>query len=299
MRPFFYSYRMINLLKYALGGLFFLLHFYVDAQPLFELSRNVYRIPYENAKQMEVRQDHYTHSPAQGRYDLRALGTDDCNSHKIVAAAEGRVEMVVENNTQSCPTCGSSNNYVWISHANDEWTKYTHFKQNSVTVNVGDIVCAGTVLGDECWVGATNPAEFRHLHWEVRRPNNPASPVINPSGGFMNNGDGAHLIPVINSFSKHYFEQNDAWTASSSTSCTHTNISMGSQTIAVNDIKIYMASTDIITNNNAVVFQNGSNGMFHAGNSVTLSPGFTAGAGSYFHAKIGSCATTNFPGACQ
>lgn len=286
-------------MKSRLTFLLFLAVNSINAQPQFELSTNVYRIPYENGKDMEVRQDHYTHGPTQGRYDLRALGTDDCNSHRIVAAAEGRVEMVVENNSQSCTTCGSSNNYVWISHANDEWTKYTHFRQNSVSVSVGDIVCAGTVLGYECWVGATNPAEFRHLHWEVRRPNNPALPVIDPAGGFMDPSDGAHLIPVINSFSKHYFEQGDERTASSSTACTSTNATIPAQTVAAADIRIAMASTDISTNNNAVVFQNGSSGMFHAGNSVTLTPGFQAAAGTYFHARIGSCATTNFPGSCQ
>lgn len=269
------------------------------AQPQFELSRNIYRIPYSNSNIIEVRQDHFTHDPVQGRYDLRALGADNCSSHQIVAAAAGRVQMVEDDNSQSCPTCGSSNNYVWIRHANDEWTKYTHFKQNSVLVNVGDTVCAGTVLGFECWVGATSPAEFRHLHWEVRRPNNPASPAIDPSGGFMNEADGAHLIPVINSISKHYFEKGDSWAASSSTSCTNINVTVATQTFGADAFKIVMASTDIISNNNTVIFQNASNGLLHAGNSITITPGFRAQPGSYFHARIGNCATTPFPGGCD
>lgn len=270
-----------------------------SAQPQFELSRNVYRIPYENGQAMTVRQDHYTHNPVQGRYDLRADGTDDCSSHRIVAAAAGRVELVVDNNSQSCPSCGASNNYVWIRHANDEWTKYTHFKQNSVLVNIGDTVCAGTILGFECWVGATSPAEFRHLHWEVRRPNNPAAPVIDPSGGFMAEADGAHLVPVINSFSKHYFEKDDSRIASSGTSCTNTNITVAAQTIAAAAFLIYMASGTIANNNNAVTFQNAANGLLHAGESVTLSPGFIAAAGCYLHVRIGNCASTAFPGGCH
>lgn len=271
------------------------------AQPQFELSRNVYRIPYESGEEFVVRQDHYTHSPTQGRYDIRANGADDCNSHRIVAAAEGVVMRVVEDNSVSCPDCGESNNYVWIRHANDEWTKYTHFRSNSVTVSVGDQVCAGTILGYECWVGATSPAEWRHLHFEVRRPNDPANPVITTAGGFMDPSDGAHLIPVFNSFSKHYFEQDDEHTATNSNACTQTDISLLLPGVIGNGgIRIYMASNTINhVSGTQLSFADGANGMVHAGQSVTLSPGFTASAGSYFHARIGDCAPTNFPGGCN
>jgi len=39
--------------------------------------------------------------------------------------------------------------------------------------------------------------------------------------------------------------------------------------------------------------------MFHAGNSITITPGFTAAAGTYFHARIGNCSSTSFPGGCN
>lgn len=266
------------------------------AQPLFELSNNVYRIPYESDKDFKVQQDHITHSP-QGRYDLRVQGTDDCNSHRIVSAAAGTVRRVVENNSASCPSCGSNNNYVWIEHANGEWSKYTHFKQNSVTVNVNDVVCAGTILGFECYVGGTSPAQFRHLHFEVRRPNDPSNIIIDPAGGFMDDAD--HLIPVINSISKHYFDKDDTWTSSGSTTCSFANISIGSQNIANTEIKIYMASSSIASGNSVITHENGSSGLWQAGGSVTFNPGFTARSGSYFNARIGNCATTPLPGGCN
>ena len=87
----------------------------VYAQPVFDISQNVYRLPYENGKVFNVRSDQYTHDPL-GRFDLRASGTDDCNSHRIVAAAAGIVRLKVENNDTSCSSCGSYNNYVWIEH---------------------------------------------------------------------------------------------------------------------------------------------------------------------------------------
>ena len=45
---------------------------------------------------------------------------------------------IVDDNEE--PT--SSNNYVWIRHANGEWTKYTHFETDSVDddLDVGDVV---------------------------------------------------------------------------------------------------------------------------------------------------------------
>ena len=66
-----------------------------------------------------------------------------------------------------------TNNEVWISHANGEWTKYTHLKKNSVTslgLIVGDIVSAGTVIGIEGDVGATD----EHVHFQVTVPDDPA-----------------------------------------------------------------------------------------------------------------------------
>ena len=47
----------------------------VYAQPAFDISQNVYRLPYENGKVFNVKSDQYTHDPL-GRFDLRASGTD-------------------------------------------------------------------------------------------------------------------------------------------------------------------------------------------------------------------------------
>lgn len=290
--------KLYNVYKSALFFLFITLRIMTTAQPEFTLSENIYRLPYENGKIFEVRSDAYTHSP-QGRYDLKAQGTDDCSSHRIVAAADGRVELVVENNSQSCPTCGASNNYVWIRHTNNEWTKYTHFAQNSVTVNVGDTVCAGTVLGYECWVGATSPAQSRHLHFEVRRPMDPANVVIQAAGGFMDSLDGYHLIPIMTSIPKHYMEDGDVLTASANSACTNASITVPAQTVAVLVIKIYIASNVVTTNNNNISCENGSNVFMQAVNSVSLLPGFEALTGSYFHAKTGSCSPAAFPGGCN
>lgn len=275
--------------------IFLLLAIASYAQPAFELSRNIYRSPYANGEEYRVSQDHVSHSPL-GAYDLRATGTDDCDSHTIVAAAAGTVRNVVDGFSVSGPGNSASNNYVWIQHANGEWTKYTHFKQNSVVVNVGDVVCAGDPLGLECDVGAVSPANFRHLHFEVRMPADPVNPPISAAGGFMNSSE-PRLLPVVSNITNNYWTKDDVNTAANA-ACNATNVSFTLRTVTSGDIEIALASTSVTAGTN-VTFQNGSNGFFRGGNSVTLSPGFTASAGTYFSATVGSCGTTPWPGGCN
>ncbi len=288
------------------------LHVDLHAQPTFELSQNVYRVPYSAGTEIRVNRDHYTHTSPNtdvtGRYDIIGInnGSSCGTNYPIVAAAEGIIRRIVDNHNTKPPTCDPDcqdfNNYVWIEHANGEWTKYTHMKRNSTSVDaglqVGDQVCAGRFLGYECEIGQANGP---HLHFEVRKPLDPANINISVAGGFMARSEADHLIPVINSISKHYFEDSDEWTASGSSVCTNNIITLLNPfSIANKGIRIYMASNTISTSTGTIItYQNGADGLFHAGNSVTLSPGFTASAGSYFNARIGSCSTTNMPGACN
>lgn len=284
---------------------FLLVVLQLAGQPQFELSRNVYRLPYFNGITVTVNNDHYTHDPL-GRYDLKGSGFGgSCGAtYPIVAAAEGIIRRIVDNHNVHGPDCSFNctqyNNYVWIEHANGEWTKYSHMKYNSTTVDaglsVGDQVCAGTFLGYECDIGqASGP----HLHFEVRHPNDPANVQISTAGGFMSDAD--HRIPVINTISNHYLSDGDSWIATGTTACTSTDIGLiFATTINSGGIRVYMASGAITTFAGiGFTFQNGSNGLFHAGGSITLSPGFTASAGSYFEARIGNCATTNMAGVCN
>jgi len=280
--------------------LFFVWTNSVFAQPPFELSRNIYRTPYDDGETFDVRQDYLTHSPL-GRFDLRAQGTDDCNTHRIVAAAAGIVRIIRESNESSCPDCVASNNYIWIEHANGEWAKYTHLKKNSVPVSVGDVVCAGSFLGYECYIGATSPAEFRHLHFEVRRPYDPDNIPIDTvnGGGYLDGAFAAHLLPVIQSTSKHYFEKGDTWTGTNTATCSNSLLYLASQQYVSGEVKIFLATGTIANNNNSVTFESGSTGLYSVGTSVTLTPGFIAKSGSFFAARIGSCDTTPFPGGCN
>jgi murein DD-endopeptidase MepM/ murein hydrolase activator NlpD len=255
-------------------------------QPAFEFSRNIYRSPYANGTVYGVSQDDITHSPL-GAFDLRASGTDDCNTHQVVAAAAGTVQFVEDDYNVSGPGLSASNNYVWISHANGEWTKYTHFKQNSVAVAVGQVVNAGTYLGLECSIGAVSPAGFRHLHFEVRRPPAiPAIPNMDLTGGFMDSNV-QRLIPVICDIPNNYYTQGESYTAANC-ACSEANQSFVLKTVDAAEKEASLVTT-AITAGGIVTFNNGSIGFFRAGNNITFTPGFTANSGTYFHASLGGC----------
>ena len=123
----------------------------MDAAAL-DKSKGVYRIPYANGTKVKVTNNHDKHKP-KGRIDMH--GTSG-KPYKIVAAADGTVRYIVDNQSKQVDSKSGdpcTNNYVWIEHANGEWTKYSHMTKGSSTnkakLKVGKFVKAGTYLGDE------------------------------------------------------------------------------------------------------------------------------------------------------
>lgn len=164
-----------------------------------EPSKGLYRIPYDDGTKLRVGGDHIDHSPP-GRIDMNGTGS---GPYRVVAAADGFVRHVVDGFDQrlDCkgkPISEQKNNYVWIEHANGEWTKYTHMRKGSSSgkakLREGQFVKAGTYLGDEGEVGC---ASGPHLHFEVGVPR--ASDGITATGGFLTDNDGSkrNRIPRI------------------------------------------------------------------------------------------------------
>lgn len=122
------------------------------------------------------------------------LPNDDEEQYVVVAAAAGTV-MKVEDSYDASATNEDDNNYLWIAHANGEWTKYTHLEEGSVTAlgrAVGQFVLAGTPLGAEGSVGARLRV---HLHFEVAVPDDPTSVGTALSAtGFVR---GQTLVPLV------------------------------------------------------------------------------------------------------
>ena len=134
-------------------------------------SQNIYRIPYADGTNVHINRDFYDHQP-QGRIDMHGKGG---GTHRIVAAAAGTIRHIQDGRSKqqhpepwlrNTPDC--FNNYVWIEHANHEWSKYSHMQMGTTSakagLKVGDKVAQGDYLGDEGKVGCAWPA---HLHFQI------------------------------------------------------------------------------------------------------------------------------------
>lgn len=156
-----------------------------------EPSQGWYRIPFADKTVVKVTNDHLTHSPPT-RIDM--VGKEGDTPYKIVAAAPGTVKFVVDKFKENRPDGNPcNNNYVWIEHANGEWTKYSHVAYHSASqtanIKAGDKVQAGTFLGHQGDVGCAHGA---HLHWEVAVPTDAKDPI--DSAGFIK---GSNRIPRV------------------------------------------------------------------------------------------------------
>jgi len=151
-------------------------------------SSDRYRLPFADGARIKVFDDFASHRPV-GRVDL--YGIEGHTPYRVVAAADGRIVAIQDGydeqqSGRAAKDC--RNNYVWIAHANGEWSNYSHLVGGSVTRKahrkVGDRVKAGDYLGDE---GAVGCAMLAHVHFEVAVPA-AARPI--DAGGFLTDNDG-------------------------------------------------------------------------------------------------------------
>jgi murein DD-endopeptidase MepM/ murein hydrolase activator NlpD len=149
-------------------------------------SKGLYRLPFADRTMVKVFDDFITHRP-RGRVDLFAV--EGTKPYRVVAA--GRIMAIQDSYSEQQSGRAAAdchNNYVWIAHANGEWSNYSHLVRGSVTegakLKVGDLVKAGDYLGEE---GAVGCAMLDHVHFEVAVPDS-AKPI--DAGGFLTDNDG-------------------------------------------------------------------------------------------------------------
>src|SRR5687767_7599599 len=128
-------------------------------------SHGIYRLPYDEGISVKVFDDFTSHRP-QGRIDFFAVAGQ--RPYRVVAAAAGRVVAIQDSFSEQQSGRAAAecrNNYVWIEHANGEWTNYSHLARGSVTdlarLKVGDLVAAGAFIGHEAAGGC---AMLDHVH---------------------------------------------------------------------------------------------------------------------------------------
>jgi murein DD-endopeptidase MepM/ murein hydrolase activator NlpD len=195
----------------------------LTAHHSFQLSNGIYRIPFIDGSTVTASNDHHTHPGELNRVDMG--GGDD---NTIVAAASGIIRGIADHHgdsndlgdglaadgvtpqddslEHSCHDeedengdpipdstvkgrCQHHNNYVWIEHANGEWTKYTHMATGSVTQDaplgfgwqVGDTILVGQAIGRQSDIGSAGGS---HLHFEVAAIPAGTDPPFSNLGGF-------------------------------------------------------------------------------------------------------------------
>lgn len=262
----------------------------------YPLSHGMYRMPYGNGEGFVVTGDHVTHNPPI-KEDWVSNGNGPLASIPIVAAADGRIRSIVDDNTVCCGSssqginCSACNNSVWIEHTNGEWTKYSHFQTGTVTgaagLDTNDCVVQGQLLGYEGQIGHTNGNDATpgicteaivdssncgiHLHWEVR----------------MTSMNSDLRVPILCEVNDHIANDGDNLFAfaCNGSGCAD---SVGLPLQGVSDNGIHISKADIVVTSEEQILLSTSVAYF-AGERIRLKPGFKATTGTYFHAMIRPC----------
>lgn len=124
-----------------------------------------YTLPYEEGKAFEVIQGYdegTTHRTIEALDFRMPVGT------KVTVARRGLVTHVKQDSDTGCPdsSCESQANYIRVLHLDGTFGLYSHLKQNSAVVEVGDYVNVGDTLALS---GATGQVSEPHLHFQVDR----------------------------------------------------------------------------------------------------------------------------------
>jgi len=124
-----------------------------------------HRIPFPAGYETQVLQGY--HGYRTHKKDLAYSVDFKCESGTpIVATRSGVVWAIREGSDHGCddPSCVDEGNYVALDHGNGTFTEYHHLQQFGATVEVGDQVCRGEVIG---LCGNTGYSSGPHLHFAV------------------------------------------------------------------------------------------------------------------------------------
>jgi len=87
----------------------------------------------------------------------------------VLAARDGIVIQVVQNNTEGCPKeeCKKFGNYILVYHPDGTFAEYVHIKFNGSKVKEGDSIKKGDIIG---YSGNTGWSAGPHLHFDCFLP---------------------------------------------------------------------------------------------------------------------------------
>ena len=126
-------------------------------------TQYVYDLPFGKGKAFWIHQGYngtFSHQNENSLDFIMPEGTE------VLAAREGMVIDIVQNNDKSCPTrsCAPFGNYVSILHHDGTIAQYYHLEQNGVQVKLGDSIKKGQFIA---YSGNTGWSSGPHLHFNV------------------------------------------------------------------------------------------------------------------------------------
>lgn len=122
-----------------------------------------YDLPFKRGKSVYVIQGY---NGTFSHQNQRSLDFDLKEGDEILAAREGIVVKLVQNNNTSCGTkdCAKYNNYITIMHSDGTYASYLHFKYNGALVRLGEKVQKSQPIA---YSGNTGWSLGPHLHFMV------------------------------------------------------------------------------------------------------------------------------------
>ncbi|AEW01127.1 Peptidase M23 [Niastella koreensis GR20-10] len=126
----------------------------------------VYDLPFQKGNLFRV---HQGYNGIFSHQNEKAIDFTMPEGTEILAAREGRVVQIVQNNTESCPNeeCKKYNNHIIIMHADGTFGCYAHIKYNGSKVKPGDYIQKGSVIG---YSGNVGWSSGPHLHFACFLP---------------------------------------------------------------------------------------------------------------------------------
>jgi murein DD-endopeptidase MepM/ murein hydrolase activator NlpD len=123
----------------------------------------VYDLPFAKGQKFKLTQGY---NGSQTHQHQNALDFTMAEHNLVVAARDGVVMKVVDNNNESCPneTCQKFNNVITIYHSDGTFADYAHIQYNGSKVRPGDKVQKGQVIA---YSGNTGWSSGPHLHFAV------------------------------------------------------------------------------------------------------------------------------------
>ena len=103
---------------------------------------------------------------------------------EVRAAAAGTVIEIRDGffDRETGLTYGDPGNYVFVDHGSGWVTQYYHLREDSISVQVSDVVAAGDMLG---YAGSSGNSGGPHLHFEIQHNNTPVDPFAAPADYFL------------------------------------------------------------------------------------------------------------------